>query len=70
MDGSLAMSDDLVLFSFEPLVQDNRWQNEQWAKLAESGLPTSKDEAWKYTSLDRFRPVSYTHLTLPTIYSV
>ncbi|AIS57464.1 Fe-S cluster assembly protein SufD [Vibrio coralliilyticus] len=55
MDGSLAMSDDLVLFSFEPLVQDNRWQNEQWAKLAESGLPTSKDEAWKYTSLDRFR---------------
>ena len=46
------------------------------AALGRLGLPTRKQEAWRLTNrlvsrqASCFRAVSYTHLTLPTIYSV
>ena len=33
-------------------------------------VPLLKDRSGDHSALDNYRPVSYTHLTLPTIYSV
>ena len=38
--------------------------------LANTDAPTNVAEDNVKENLTRFRPVSYTHLTLPTIYSV
>ena len=38
-----------------------------WLSLINFGEPVSRDANWKINNIN---PVSYTHLTLPTIYSV
>ena len=49
----------------------------QWKEIVESAAdPLNENELWKMVTLSYFNyiekatPVSYTHLTLPTIYSV
>ncbi|MGF1876295.1 Fe-S cluster assembly protein SufD [Photobacterium frigidiphilum] len=55
MVGSPVKNDMGLIESFETMVQSGNWQQQQWKKIAGIGLPRSKDEAWKYTSLSTFK---------------
>ncbi|MCG9582356.1 Fe-S cluster assembly protein SufD [Vibrio tubiashii] len=54
MGGLLVKSNQHGFDSLAHLVQPQEWQKKQFGKAVELGIPTSKDEAWKYTSLNDF----------------
>lgn len=55
MVGLLTNADKGLLQSLNTLVQPELWQQSQWQKIAQLGLPKANDEAWKYTSLAAFK---------------
>ncbi|NOH23832.1 Fe-S cluster assembly protein SufD [Vibrio europaeus] len=54
MGGLLVKSNQHGFDSLAHLVQPQEWQKKQFGKTVELGIPTVKDEAWKYTSLNDF----------------
>lgn len=54
MGGLLVKNDRLAVETLQHLVQGHDWQKNQFVKAQSIGLPTNKDEGWKYTSLDSF----------------
>lgn len=58
MGGLLVKSNQRGFDSLAHLVQPQEWQKKQFGKAVELGIPTSKDEAWKYTSLNDFNALS------------
>ncbi|MDC5840442.1 Fe-S cluster assembly protein SufD [Vibrio europaeus] len=54
MGGLLVKSNQHGFDSLAHLVQPQEWQKKQFGKAVELGIPTVKDEAWKYTSLNDF----------------
>lgn len=54
MGGLLVKSNQRGFDSLAHLVQPQEWQKKQFGKAVELGIPSSKDEAWKYTSLNDF----------------
>lgn len=54
MVGLLTNADTPSLQRLHSLVQPELWQQKQWQKMVQLGLPGPKDDAWKYTSLVEF----------------
>ncbi len=59
MVGSQMDADKRVLQNLNLLVQPEPWQQSQWEKMADLGLPKAQDEAWKYTPLSTFKKLSF-----------
>lgn len=54
MGGLLVKSNRRTVDTLQHLVQGHEWQQNQFGKALSLGLPTTKDEGWKYTPVDNF----------------
>ena len=54
MGGLLVKSNCPSVDTLQHLVQGQDWQKSQFAKAKSVGLPSAKEEGWKYTSLEYF----------------
>lgn len=54
MGGLLVKSNCPSVDTLQHLVQGQDWQKNQFAKAKSVGLPSAKEEGWKYTSLEHF----------------
>ncbi len=58
MGGLLVNSDQSSFDALQHLVQPLDWQKKQFLRAEAIGMPTKKDENWKYTSLESFNELS------------
>lgn len=54
MGGLLVKSNCPSVDTLQHLVQAQDWQQNQFVKAKSVGLPSAKEEGWKYTPLEQF----------------
>eukprot|EP01017_Pseudomicrothorax_dubius_P004792 TRINITY_DN11059_c0_g1_i2.p1 TRINITY_DN11059_c0_g1~~TRINITY_DN11059_c0_g1_i2.p1 ORF type:complete len:217 (-),score=50.22 TRINITY_DN11059_c0_g1_i2:34-684(-) len=64
------MLDNALRLALDPLFPPPRWSLAKRAMMPENAFEANRFELIFDEALEELKPVSYTHLTLPTIYSV